>query len=390
MLTNFSYIRPKSLKEAMKQLSVPGARLHAGGTDLLGCLRDHVFDAKTVVSISGIRDFRGVKKTTGGGLSIGALTTVADVAASSLVKESYPALVKAALSVASPQLRNQGTIGGNICQKPRCWYYRGEFLCLRKGGKKCFAAGGENQYHCILGGGPCYIVHPSDVATALVAYEAMLHITGPKGSRVVPVEKFHVLPKVDVHRETVLEAGDYFCVASLPATLLVDVAAFLQEPGPERVPVSVEAQSGALPARPENVSRLKARGIDCRVLFLEAGAQTLLGRFSETRRRHPLTVAGLSLAEAIERERSLLASVADLGHRIDTSELLPRALRSWIKEVVGLGEGALTLMFESFAFRDGIPLEVNAYVLGRQFAAHLSQPFSVADEVARWVREERF
>ena len=216
MLTNFSYIRAKSLKEAMKQLSVPGARLHAGGTDLLGCLRDHVFDAKTVVSISGIRDFRGVKKTTGGGLSIGALTTVADVAASSLVKESYPALVKAALSVASPQLRNQGTIGGNICQKPRCWYYRGEFLCLRKGGKKCFAAGGENQYHCILGGGPCYIVHPSDVATALVAYEAMLHITGPKGSRVVPVEKFHVLPKVDVHRETVLEAGEIVTEIILP------------------------------------------------------------------------------------------------------------------------------------------------------------------------------
>ena len=218
MLTNFSYIRPKSLKEAMKQLSVPGARLHAGGTDLLGCLRDHVFDAKTVVSISGIRDFRGVKKTTGGGLSIGALTTVADVAANRLVKESYPALAQAALSVASPQLRNQGTIGGNICQKPRCWYYRGEFLCLRKGGKKCFAAGGENQYHCILGGGPCYIVHPSDVATALVAYEAMLHITGPKGSRVVPVEKFHVLPKVDVHRETVLDAGEIVTEIILPPT----------------------------------------------------------------------------------------------------------------------------------------------------------------------------
>jgi xanthine dehydrogenase YagS FAD-binding subunit len=216
MLTNFSYIRPKSLKEAMKQLSVPGARLHAGGTDLLGCLRDHVFDAKTVVSISGIKDFRGVKKKTGGGLSIGALTTVADVAANSLVKESYPALAQAALSVASPQLRNQGTIGGNICQKPRCWYYRGEFLCLRKGGEKCFAAGGENQYHCILGGGPCYIVHPSDVAAALVASEAILHITGPKGFRSVPVEKFHVLPKVDVHRETVLEAGEIVTEIILP------------------------------------------------------------------------------------------------------------------------------------------------------------------------------
>ena len=157
----------------------------------------------------------------------------------------------------------------------------------------------------------------------------------------------------------VLEDGDYYCVDNLPATLLVDVADFLQDAGHERVAVSVDARSAALPALPENVSRLKQRGIDCRVLFLEASAQALLRRFSETRRRHPLTVAGLSLAEAIERERSLLAGVADLGHRIDTSELLPRALQGWIREVVGLGGGALTLMFESFAFRDGIPLDAD-------------------------------
>ena len=157
----------------------------------------------------------------------------------------------------------------------------------------------------------------------------------------------------------VLEDGGYYCVDNLPATLLLQVADFLQDAGHERVAVSVDARSAALPALPENVSQLKARGIDCRVLFLEAGAQTLLRRFSETRRRHPLTVAGLTLAEAIERERTLLAGVADLGHRIDTSELLPRALQGWIKELVGLGGGALTLLFESFAFRDGIPLDAD-------------------------------
>lgn len=157
----------------------------------------------------------------------------------------------------------------------------------------------------------------------------------------------------------VLEDGGYYCVDNLPATLLVQVADFLQEAGHERVAVSVDARSAALPALPENVSRLKARGIDCRVLFLEANAQTLLRRFSETRRRHPLTMAGLALAEAIERERALLSGVADLGHRIDTSDLLPRALQSWIKELVGLGGGSLTLLFESFAFRDGIPLDAD-------------------------------
>ena len=157
----------------------------------------------------------------------------------------------------------------------------------------------------------------------------------------------------------VLEDGGYYCVDNLPATLLVQVADFLQEAGHERVAVSVDARSASLPALPENVSRLKARGIDCRVLFLEANAQTLLRRFSETRRRHPLTMAGLALAEAIERERVLLSGVADLGHRIDTSELLPRALQGWIKELVGLGGGSLTLLFESFAFRDGIPLDAD-------------------------------
>ncbi|HUJ88166.1 MAG TPA: RNase adapter RapZ [Burkholderiales bacterium] len=157
----------------------------------------------------------------------------------------------------------------------------------------------------------------------------------------------------------VLEDGGYYCVDNLPATLLVQVADFLQEAGHERVAVSVDARSAAFPALPENVSRLKDRGIDCRVLFLEASAQALLRRFSETRRRHPLTVAGLALAEAIERERELLAGVADLGHRIDTSELLPRALQSWIKDLVGLGGGSLTLLFESFAYRDGIPLDAD-------------------------------
>jgi len=173
----------------------------------------------------------------------------------------------------------------------------------------------------------------------------------------------------------VLEDGDYYCVDNLPATLLVDVADFLQDAGHERIAISVDARSAALPALPENISRLKARGVDCRVLFLEASSQTLLRRFSETRRRHPLTVAGLSLAEAIERERALLAGVADLGHRIDTGELLPRALQSWIREVVGLGGGALTLLFESFAFRDGIPLDADWVIDARM----LPNPHYVPD-----------
>jgi len=157
----------------------------------------------------------------------------------------------------------------------------------------------------------------------------------------------------------VLEDGGYYCVDNLPATLLMDVVGFLADAGHERVAVSVDARSAALAALPEGVARLKAGGADCRVLFLEANPQTLMRRFSETRRRHPLTVEGLTLAEAIERERALLGGVAELGQRIDTSDLQPKVLRNWIRDMLGLGGGSLTLLFESFAFRDGIPLDAD-------------------------------
>jgi xanthine dehydrogenase YagS FAD-binding subunit len=168
------------------------------------------------VSISGLKELAGIRETADGGLRIGALTTITHVAASAVVKERYAGLAQAAEAVASPQLRNQGTIGGNLCQKPRCWYYRGEFNCLRKGGEQCFAVSGENQYHCILGGGPCFIVHPSDTAPALVALEASVRIAGPKGTRRVPVESFHVLPGVDARKDTVLGPGEIVTEIVLP------------------------------------------------------------------------------------------------------------------------------------------------------------------------------
>ena len=157
----------------------------------------------------------------------------------------------------------------------------------------------------------------------------------------------------------VLEDGGYYCVDNLPATLLMDVVGFLAAAGHERIALSVDARSTALAALPESVARLKSGGADCRVLFLEANPQTLMRRFSETRRRHPLTVEGLTLAEAIARERELLGGVAELGHRIDTSELQPKVLRNWIRDLLGLGGGTLALLFESFAFRDGIPLDAD-------------------------------
>ena len=157
----------------------------------------------------------------------------------------------------------------------------------------------------------------------------------------------------------VLEDSGFYCVDNLPATLLLEVVDFLAEAGHERIAVSVDARSAALPALPEHIARLRSRGIDCQVLYLEASAPALLRRFSETRRRHPLSGSGMTLAEAIERERALLAGVAALGHRIDTSELQPRVLQNWIRDLLGVGAETLTLLFESFAYRDGLPLDAD-------------------------------
>ncbi len=216
MASNFKYVKASTLADAARRSSPAGAYVHAGGTDLLGCIRDGVFAVDTLVSISGLRDLDGISKTADGGLRIGALTTLARVAASETVAAMYPALAQGAAAAASPQLRNQGTIGGNICQKPRCWYYRGEFHCIRKGGGQCFAFDGQNQYHCIFGGDTCYIVHPSDTAPALVAYGAEARVSGPDGSRRIPLETFHMRPADDPTRETVLAPGEVVTEILLP------------------------------------------------------------------------------------------------------------------------------------------------------------------------------
>ena len=202
----------------------------------------------------------------------------------------------------------------------------------------------------------------------------------------------------------VLEDGGYYCVDNLPAKLLLEVVDFLAEAGHDRVALSVDGRSAALSTLPEHIARLRSRGVDCRILYLEAAPGTLLRRFSETRRRHPLAGQGLTLSEAIERERALLASVAALGQRIDTSELQPRVLQNWIRDLIGLGSGSLTLLFESFSYKDGIPLDADWVFDCRTLAnPHYDpalRPFTGRDapvveylqrdpQVARWLEDVR-
>jgi len=202
----------------------------------------------------------------------------------------------------------------------------------------------------------------------------------------------------------VLEDAGYYCVDNLPATLLLEVIDFLADAGHDKAAVSVDARSAAFPELPENIAGLRNRAVDCRVLYLEASTPTLLRRFSETRRRHPLVSNTLPLSEAIERERSLLARVAALGHRIDTSDLLPRVLQNWIRDLLGIDQVGLTLLFESFAYRDGIPLDadwvLDARMLPNPHYDPQLRPFTGRDPavidylsrdpaVARWIEDVR-
>jgi xanthine dehydrogenase YagS FAD-binding subunit len=217
MLPPFSYARPIKLKDAVKHLSDQRTAIHAGGTDLLGCLRDGIMPVDKVVSISALKELRGIRETEDGGMIIGAMTTITEVSEHPAIRKKYPGLAAGASEVASPQLRNQGTLGGNLCQKPRCWYYRGEFDCLRKGGQKCFAISGENQFHAIFGHEDiCIITHPSDTAPVLAALNAHVHATGSKGERTIPVSDLFVLPSENVMKETLLESDEIITHIQLP------------------------------------------------------------------------------------------------------------------------------------------------------------------------------
>jgi xanthine dehydrogenase YagS FAD-binding subunit len=215
MMPSFEYARARSIDDAIDLLSVPNARIHSGGTDLLGCMRERIFPVERVVSLKGIRDLSGIADN-GREVTVGALATITQVTTDPIIGSLFPGLAMAAGEVASPQLRNQGTVGGNLCQKPRCWYYRGDFACLRKGGRECFAPGGENKYHAVLGGDNCFMVHPSDLAPMLVALDASVIVKGPKTTRRVPVESLHVRPADDPRKETVIAPNEVITAVVIP------------------------------------------------------------------------------------------------------------------------------------------------------------------------------
>jgi xanthine dehydrogenase YagS FAD-binding subunit len=216
-LKAFAYVNAANEREAVAALASERGRIvpMAGGMDLLGLMKDFIVSPERIVNIKNLdASITAVE----GGLRIGAAAKLVDLTEHAGARKLYPALITAAEEVGTPQIRNMGTVGGNVMQRPRCWYFRNEeFHCLKKGGSRCFAVDGENQYHAIFGDGPCHIVHPSNLAVPVIAYGGRFRVAGPGGAREIDAGEFFQLPHVNLYGETVLQPNELLTHVILPS-----------------------------------------------------------------------------------------------------------------------------------------------------------------------------
>src|SRR6202789_1861759 len=221
VMAPFELLQPASAADAQKLLEKHGADawVLAGGMDSFDWLKDRIKKPKVVVDLSGIEELKGIR-TTSDGIEIGAMTTLTDVVKNPLIREKYSLLSEGAELAASPQIRNQGTIGGNVSQDARCWYYRAGWPCYRDGGNICYAdtPTGRNREHAILHADRCVAVNPSDSAPALIALDAKFVIRTPKGERVVDAEEYFIGPEIDITRLHILKPGDLLTAIRIPST----------------------------------------------------------------------------------------------------------------------------------------------------------------------------
>ncbi len=233
-MKSFAWIEPEDLPSAIAAGAQQGALFKAGGVDVADRMKEHLDEPSTLVNLRRLKDLDFVQLE-GGTLRLGPLVTLARLASDSLVQKAAGILAEAASAAATPQIRNAATLGGNLAQRPRCWYFRKEeFHCRRKGGTTCFALGGDgspgdgrspqggalqgqNEMHAVFDNDLCAIVHPSGTATALSALSASLLLKGPSGDRTVAIDAFFVKPEVDVQRENVLRAGELIVEVRVPA-----------------------------------------------------------------------------------------------------------------------------------------------------------------------------
>jgi len=216
----FAYARPKALGEALKLLK-NGTIALAGGTDLITLMRHGLAEPDALVDLTGIEGLRGITREKGQGIRIGALTALSDVEASADLLRSLPIVPESLRDAATPQIRNMGTVGGNLLQRNRCWYFRDEGVqCWLKGGKRCFAVDGENRYHAVIGAHECWIVSPSDLAPALIACDAEVELASSLGRRRIPLAGFYVAPSGKQRKEHAIRRGELITTVRIPEKAL--------------------------------------------------------------------------------------------------------------------------------------------------------------------------
>ncbi len=225
----FDYANPTTVSDAVKALAVEGgsAAILAGGTDLLSLMKDSLETPKRVVNLKSVKELQGITYDAKKGLRIGAMATLDDLMQNSKVKQEYPSLVQAADGVRSPQIHALGTVGGDLCQRPRCWYYRSGYGLLAVQNGRSMAAEGDNRYHAIFGNaGPAYFVNPSSFAPALIALGAKVRIVGPKGGRDIPLAEFFKTPAKEGEKEYALAPNEILTEILVPPAARVSNATY--------------------------------------------------------------------------------------------------------------------------------------------------------------------
>lgn len=318
-MSPFAYLREYDLAAALARLAEPGQMPIGGGTDLLVTVEEGLAHPRAVVDVRSVAECLGVTRAANGSLTIGAAERLDDIASNPLVREHFPLLAQACDVVATPAIRSMATLGGNLLQRPRCWYLRRGVACLKSGGTTCPARDGENQYHAILEGGPCWIVHPSDPAVALVALDAEIVVASAAATRVVAAGDFFVLPAERLDRETALEDGELVVAVRLPAAAAGGVQRYTKLM--QREAWDFALASIAVVRRADGDVRLVLGGVAPRPyrVYSSVEEEAMTGGLDEE------TIAGLA-------ERALLdaAPLSKNGYKVDLALSL---LRDAIREV---------------------------------------------------------
>ncbi|HSF31998.1 MAG TPA: FAD binding domain-containing protein [Candidatus Tectomicrobia bacterium] len=312
----FAYTNPETVEEAIVLLGqnghdrewgmrpLAGVQPLAGGTDLLTLMKADVAAPAHLVNLKRLTELPSGIEDTSEGLRLGALATLADIETHAVIQQRYPLLAQAAAVAATPQLRNMATLGGNLLQRPRCWYFRSRLLpCWLKGGGECPAQNGENQFHALFGGGPCYAVHPSDLAPALLTLDAQVRLQGPAGIRMLPLAEFFSLPKEDRRHETEIGRDELLLSVLLPPLPTDTQTVYLKAMDRKVWAFALVAVAAALRLDGQRVA-------DARLVL--GGVAPIPWRASAA--EHELLGAELSATLVARAAEAALAEAAALGH----------------------------------------------------------------------------